>query len=237
MTQSEYNIAKESHSVLHVLCTKCGFKHTVRLNCGDRTCRCCRVKWYGHHYENLKKYLKSWNKVRIFELTLKNIPDRDFGKNTIKYLRKCFSKLIHRKFYKKSINGGFYFLHITNRGNGWHPHLHIVYDGDYIPKKKLEADWFDITGDSFVVWIRANNSVSKALQYLLSDLLQKTKIRNQDRDQYNAVLKGSRIVQGFGKYSKISFKRPFVCPECGNDSWVVEEFELARFDKDFNDSS
>lgn len=214
------------HKYITLFCDHCGYKYIIQLNCGDRSCPLCRLKWYGYHFKALETILKNWGEdLRVMELTIKNIPDNDFTKASVKMIRKYFNRLLHRKYYKARIKGGFYFIHVTNIGNGFHLHLHIIYKGQYIPHDKLKATWLDVTKGSYIVWIRRSASVRKALKYLLGDLLQKPKVQERYKDQYNSVMKGSRLVQGFGEYSKVKIKRLFICPECGNDSWYCPDFE------------
>lgn len=41
---------------------------------------------------------------------------------------------------------------ITNKGNGWHPHAHIItLSNDYLSKAALADEWCRTTGDSFQV--------------------------------------------------------------------------------------
>jgi len=45
----------------------------------------------------------------------------------------------------------------TNKGNGWHPHVHIIAlieSGCSIDHDALSAEWLKITGDSFIVDVR-----------------------------------------------------------------------------------
>ena len=59
-------------------------------------------------------------------------------------------------------HGIVYAYEITNNGKGWHPHLHmILLVDDWIDKDKLSAEWYAITGDSFIVDVRRVKS-SKA---------------------------------------------------------------------------
>lgn len=52
-------------------------------------------------------------------------------------------------------HGIVYAYEITNNGKGWHPHLHmILLVDDWIDKDKLSAEWYAITGDSFIVDVR-----------------------------------------------------------------------------------
>ena len=52
-------------------------------------------------------------------------------------------------------HGIVYAYEITDNGKGWHPHLHmILLVDDWIDKDKLSAEWYAITGDSFIVDVR-----------------------------------------------------------------------------------
>lgn len=213
------------HETLTLHCKACGFSWVATLNCGDRTCLRCRKKWHGHHRDILKRIIQAWGtNIRVMTLTLRNIPDADFDRSSIKRLRKSFSRLLHRKYFKARIRGGFYVVHLTNIGNGWHPHIHVVYKGEFISKAILVRTWGNITGDSYIVDIKPMVGPKKALQYLLGDLFQRPRIRHRDIYKYNEALKRSRLIQGFGDYSRASFREPFLCPMCGNDTWYVPKF-------------
>lgn len=172
------------------------------------------------------------------ELTLKNIPQDQLTRKKLSYIRSCFRKLLRRSTdpkkkhspkFKDLIKGGFYFVQMTNKGRGWHLHLHVVYKGAWIPHSLISSVWRDITGDSFVVWHRRIKNAEKACQYLLGDLLKATQIRPCDKAQYNSVMYRSRIVQAFGDYARVKFKQPFRCPRCNNDTWIDPDLEMRRF--------
>lgn len=51
--------------------------------------------------------------------------------------------------------GALFSYEVTNKGKGWHPHLHaIVLLDDWLDQGKLSAEWHRITGDSFIVDVR-----------------------------------------------------------------------------------
>lgn len=215
-----------SHGYITLFCTQCGYMHVVQLNCGDRTCPVCRKKWYGYHFRALANVMAAWKNVRIMTLTLKNIQSECFSKESVKNMRKSFTRLLHRKYFKSRIKGGFYFVHITNHGRGFHLHIHAVYEGEYIDNRKLSQAWHEITLDSFIVDVMKKNvSVKRALKYLLGDLLQKPKILDQYKCQYNEVMKGTRLVQGFGSYAHEKLREPFRCPICNNTEWYCPHYD------------
>lgn len=210
------------HPWLTLFCGHCGHQLKVELSCGSRVCPKCRRKWYGYHYKSLVNLVRTWPKGsrRSMTLTLKNIPDIEFSRYSVKDIRAFFSKL--RSKFKKEILGGFYVVQATNSGNGWHLHLHVLYDGSYIRQRVLAGVWKEITG-SYVVHIQRTRTVERAVSYLLADFSGKPRIRPEDAATYDAVFKGSRLVQPFGVYRHYKFKVPFKCPECGCTYWALLE--------------
>lgn len=211
-----------NHPFKTLYCSHCGQTLKVRLSCGDRTCPECRKKWFGYHFKSLVDCVSNWKSPYFMTLTIKNIPDYLWGKYKVKELRGWFGRL--RKRFK-TISGGFYVVQATNYGRGWHLHLHVLFDGSYIPKNELSKAWEKITEESFIVDIRQVQSPKTAVKYLLSDFLQAPRIRPADREAFNDVFKGSRLVQPFGIYRKIKFRIPFKCPSCGRIEWI----DLDRF--------
>ncbi len=211
----------DKHNYITRFCVHCGEPARFSTSCGERTCPDCRKKWFGRHFNNLKPIVSRWDRVYFLSLTLKNIPDGGLCKSDLNRLRKSFAAL--RKRVNGAISAGWYILQMTNEGNGWHLHLHAIYRGSYIPTQKISRLWHEITGDSFIVDIRIAERWEGALRYVLKDFLQSPRIRPEDEKEYNSIFFGSRMVQGFGEYAKLSFKKPYLCPKCGGDSWDTIE--------------
>lgn len=227
-----------NHPIRTLVCSHCGHPLRVQLSCGDRTCPVCRKKWFGYHYGALKKYVAKWDRVYFLTLTLKNIPDGNLYRADVERLRILFTAL--RKKLKGAIDAGWYVIQMTNDGNGWHLHLHAIYRGSFVPSQKLSRLWLEITKDSYIVDIRTADRWQAALRYVLSDFLQSPRIRDCDREEYNSIFKGSRLVQGFGEYSKTKLRVPFPCPCCGRSEWTDLDLLLEgkrRFHAEFTDGS
>ena len=123
----------------------------------------------------------------------------------------------------KRIRGGFYVLQATNYGDGegWHPHINVAYDGEYINKQVIRAMWRDITGGSYIVKINEIKTPYRAIAYLLADFTTEWRIAPQYAQTYDGVFKGSRLVQPFGEYRSVKLRVPFPCPVCGNTDWIT----------------
>ena len=216
----------ENHPFKTLYCSHCGQILKVRLSCGDRTCPECRKKWFGYHFKILVGLISGWDKAYFLTLTIKNIPDHLFGKYSVKDIRECFGKF--RRRLEKKILGGFYVVQATNRGRGWHLHLHVLYKGGFIPKEWISDVWAEITNGSFVVDIQRIQSPKTAVRYLLSDFLQSPRIRPEDKTTFNDICKGSRLVQTFGCYHKIKLRIPLMCPKCGRCEWIDLDYLLGQ---------
>lgn len=213
-------IEDPDHPYKTLYCAHCGYVHKVQLSCGSRVCPKCRRKWFGYHFKALYKLVSTWPVIYSLTLTVRNVPQDQFGKPTIKKLRDDFTKL--RGCFKAHIYGGFYVVQATEKGRGWHPHLHIIYDGKYVPKEKLVAAWKDITGGDYIIDVAKVRDPKKALRYLLADFSGKPRIGPDSAELYDRVFKGSRLVQPFGIYRAYKIRTPFKCPVCGHTEWITE---------------
>lgn len=100
--------------------------------------RKCKKKWCPSCAPALamKKNLRIQAAVERFRwplfvtLTMKNVDDLSFG--AVRDLRRAFGKMRHRKWWKKAVKGGVACIEVTNKGKGWHPHLHAVVDSRFL---------------------------------------------------------------------------------------------------------
>lgn len=61
-------------------------------------------------------------------LTVPNTTDPE----CIRSLREAWGKMRRRKLMKDRVQGGVSTIEVTNKGNGWHPHLHILCDCEWL---------------------------------------------------------------------------------------------------------
>ena len=217
----------ENHKFCVAFCSHCGFSYKYQEKCSDRTCSVCREKWGKARRKPILEFIKDRGRIYEMTLTLKNIPDELFNKHWIKQLRDSFTKLRHQVYFKDKIKAGFYVIHTTNKGRGWHIHLHVIYTGKFIEIKKLSSAWFNLTG-AYRVHIQVAKTPSQAVDYLLSEFLAlrgKLPLREEDRDSYNKAFKDTRIVQGFGICARLKIEaEKRKCEKCGKtDKWIYKQ--------------
>jgi len=133
----------------HLLCPMCAIRRGSKM-----------LAAYLQRYElvttadpSLKPYLVT--------LTVKNGPDlgerfchlRSSMRRVFESRRNAFKGQKSVEFSKSL--GGFHSIEVTNRGNGWHPHVHMIWLCREKPDPAaLSAEWRHATGDSFVIDVR-----------------------------------------------------------------------------------
>lgn len=80
-------------------------------------------------------------------------------------LTRSFRRLRQRKLWQDKVTFGAGTIELTrsNKTGNWHPHLHILYVGEYIDQGALSRTWKAITGDSMIVDIRKVDSTTNAI--------------------------------------------------------------------------
>lgn len=133
-----------------------GRYRVVACYCHNRHCEPCMKAKSSLIINNLRDILKTRPKksCRFITLTLRH-NDAPL-KEQIKRLYRCYKTLRGTKLWKKSQAGGAATLEVKwiTGAKKWHPHLHIISEGEYISTYELSQAWRDITGDSHIVDVR-----------------------------------------------------------------------------------
>jgi hypothetical protein len=107
-----------------------------------------------------------------------------------------------------NVAGGLYAYEVTNKGNGWHPHLHIfALLSDWVDQAKLSSEWLAITGDSSIVGIQrvkpnpkaGGVSIECAMLEVIKYSLKFSDLSLDDTYHAYETLKGRRLLGSFGK--------------------------------------
>lgn len=139
--------------------------------CKDRFCMfCAGVK----AAKNLRILIKTFDKLNIendngirYRFITLTVPNVDINnlRNQIQAMTKAFNSLNAR--YKKAglWNGYYKSLEITynEKNNTYHPHLHIIADGIYIPQDELSRNWYNAAIKHGIMNIPKNMNDNKKL--------------------------------------------------------------------------
>lgn len=251
-----------AHRTITIYCADHGHGIPVQLHCGDRTCEQCRNRDYWRLYRGYLEIVKQLadrpGRLRLLTLTVRNLPisSISFMRRQISDMRRFWNLLRKRRFYRNVIHGGITGVELScKNGKDWNLHMHILFQGEYIPVcckrmkqancssdiewvernlcrrcKKilcLRRDWLHYTRTSPVIDIRKAWGVSGGLKYVLKYLTKSPSISGFN-DDYNYILKGTRLIQPFGTWYDITLARePYPCPICGCTVWI-SEFQVRR---------
>jgi len=134
--------------------------------CRDRMCGLCAHRRSLEAADRIGAIAQRMSSPRLITLTLRasDAPLAD----QVARLVDAFRDLRRRKVWGQHVRGGVATLEITRSAatGRWHPHLHTLVDGSYFPHELLRRAWLDLTGDSYIVDVRAVHDRSQATRYI-----------------------------------------------------------------------
>jgi Replication protein len=141
-------------------------RYKVTCNaCRDRFCTPCSNERASHLRAKILGIIQG-KQYRFVTFTLRT--ENEPLQAQLNRLYASFRKLRQRAFWKQRVEGGIAFCEVkwSERANRWHPHLHVLVHGRYIPQKELGQEWYQVTGDSWIVDVRAVKDDKKAADYV-----------------------------------------------------------------------
>jgi hypothetical protein len=139
-------------------------------------------------------------------------------------LIRSFRRLRQRAWWKQRVNGGAYVIEVTGHPGRWHVHIHAVIEAEYLNAFKLSKIWRQVSPGRIVNIQKAWN---KNLAGYLTKYLTADKMPEQLQAEASDALKGVRMYQVFGTWTKLDTSIPphdRPCPECRGNTWLVEEY-------------
>lgn len=90
-------------------------------------------------------------------------------KNRADHITASFRRLRETTLWAECVRAFVATMEITEGTNRqWHVHLHVLWDGKFIPHAKLKAAWQRATGDSMIVYLKHVPDRDKAAGYVAS---------------------------------------------------------------------
>lgn len=168
----------------------------------------------------LGAYLTRWEIIRaerpelrpyLLTLTVKNGEDLDERQahlvGSLKLLmqrRRYFNAGTRGAPYTElcKAQGAVYTLELTNKGNGWHPHCHMIVLAASKPSQEaLSIEWHKITGDSYIVDCRPIvGDPAEGFMEVFKYALKFSDLSLADNWEAAQVLKGKRLLGSFGLF-------------------------------------
>jgi len=171
--------------------------------CHDRFCVPCQTARNLRLRNELLRLLRG-RTLRFVTLTIAT-PAMPLA-NALTKLLTSFRRLRESKLWKSHITGGLAVLEVkrSSRSPRWHPHLHILCEGSFIPQRALSNAWRAITKTSFVVDVRYVGDSDKAAAYVTKYVTKPVAAHvhnsNDLLDEAILAMKGRRTLIQFGTF-------------------------------------
>lgn len=131
-------------------------------SCHLRWCPVCAKSRQNYVTHEVTEWLRIADHPKFLTLTMRhsNAPLC----HQVYWLYKHFQVLRRRKDFNAAVKGGIWFFQIKKSrvDSRWHPHLHCLVTGLYIPQRRLSHMWAQVTFGSVVVDIRAIHDPERA---------------------------------------------------------------------------
>jgi hypothetical protein len=182
------------------------------FHCKHRLCLQCQHELRRVVAANLLARLDR-RKVRFLTLTLRHAAaapgtDEPSLSDNINRLYDSFAKLRRTSSWKHHVVGGVSFLEVKRTSQGWHPHLHILFDGKYFPQRELSNLWLRCTGDSYIVDIR-DIPGSDSIRYITKYCTKVSPFMSEEQlVQIVHSLRSRRTFSTFGTWSHWKLSTP-----------------------------
>jgi len=179
--------------------------------CHSRWCVPCQVARSNLIARNLRRLVDP-TRTRFVTLTLKH-NDQPLAAQ-LDRLYRSFARLRARKIWKSTQQGGIAFLEISRnaKSNHWHPHLHIITTGAFLPVARLREAWLSVTRDSHIVdirWVRsADNAASYVAKYATKSVPNSVLADPAAFAQAVAALAGRRTYLTWGTWRGVILAAP-----------------------------
>lgn len=116
---------------VRLVCCNCGCKKLAEARCKKRWCPSCA---YYIAAERVAKYRAAAERFQwplFVTLTMRNTIDPD----GLRQVKKAWASMRRRKLIATKVRSGIVGFEITNKGNGWHPHIHALLDCEWLALK------------------------------------------------------------------------------------------------------
>lgn len=221
---------RECGSMMTLICTHCGDSRDAPLRCKKRYCPACQPQIAAEKVSRWQGAISQIKWPLFVTLTMTNSPDPE----SIKFIKKRWSQFRRRKLIRERVKGGVATFEITNKGSGWHPHIHSIMDCRWLSlhtpepltrdskevvkakcmsaKKELSALWAEQLGqDIAIVDVRRVYDSETIAREVLKYALKGSELVTcpDPIAPLLRVLKGSRLLAGWGSM----FPLPELDPE------------------------
>lgn len=191
-------------------------KDTGRVLVASNSCRlrwcpiCSKSRGY-YLVNNVVPWAERQKKIRFLTLTLRHSSEPLPGQ--INRLYAAFSRLRKDKQFKTFCTGGIWFFQVKKSKDNktWHPHLHCLITGKYIPTDWLSRKWLALTKSSKIVKILAVKNPDRAAEYVARYSARPVELSDYEFEERLSIFEafhGRRLAGTWGSAKGLSLSPP-----------------------------
>lgn len=179
--------------------------------CHLRWCFLCSQARRTYISHAVAAWIKAGQYRKFLTLTLKHSDD-DLG-SQIDRIYSCFQKLKKSKLFRTKVTAGVWFFQVkrSKTSQEWHPHIHCIISGKWLPKGQLSKTWLKITKDSKVADLRMVRDPDKAANEVARYATAPANLETTHAVDYVTIydaLSKRRIAGTWGLKGKVSLTQP-----------------------------
>jgi hypothetical protein len=225
-------------------CKCCGRRESFTYRCSIKWCPMCNWRITDQRRIKIRAWLKFVTQPKHLVLTQRNFPV--LTRRKIRAFVAALAKLRRNKIFA-DVDGGCASVEITNDGNGWHLHAHLLLNARWLDMKRLSIVWGHLVGQEFGIVKIKDCRDAEFLQEVSKYVVKGSTMAAWPAEWINEfvrAIKGLRFFFAFGSLFKLRDQireildkqksSPVMC-ECGSDEFmfkseVDEELESIQRD-------
>lgn len=226
------NLEKCGQDEVYQVCRGCGNWETRYYRCSLKFCPLCNYRIARRRSEMLNLWSLKIPQPKHVVLTQRNFPV--LTKKKIRESRMAFGRLRRQKFWRE-VTGGCVSMEITNEGQGWHLHHHILADVRWLDAGQLAIFWGRLVGQEYGI-VKVKDARGKTyLGEVTKYVCKPSQLVSWSPEQINEFIRavtGSRFFTSFGtlfhlqreiKQEIRASRKPMEPCKCGCNDWTFED--------------
>jgi len=170
--------------------------------CRDRLCPTCMQMRSARIRARLTGLVCSMNAPRMITLTTRD-DDRPLA-GRMKEITDAVRRLRKVKAWKRHVRGGVMVWEVTFNAvkKTWHPHVHLIVDGDFWEQRLVRAEWCAQLGGDGGVHIQACHDRLRTARYLAKYLAKAAEVSTWPPEairEFATAMHRQRLIATFGK--------------------------------------
>lgn len=190
---------------LSLTCVNCGHKRVAETRCKKRWCPSCAYFIAAERVDKYRAAAELFQWPLFVTLTMQNTIDAE---GLVK-LKAAWGKMRRRKLIREKVASGIIGYEVTNKGKGWHPHLHALLDCRWLSLHVPEPTRRDTGEEKKRKCQAAADELSRLWADVLGQPTASVHVRRGDANALVEVLKysckGSELIECSDKASDLIY--------------------------------